>query len=64
MAKDREIACENYICEGECKKGKPGTFRKHCQTCDSYKPVRGGVPARKNLKKEKTEKFLNDKRNW
>lgn len=64
MAKDREIACENYICEGECKKGKEGTFRKACQTCMFYKPIKGGLPARKNLKKEKTEKFLKDKRNW
>lgn len=64
MAKDREIACENYVCEGECTKGREGTFRHYCQTCSLYRPVRGGQPARKNLKKEKTEKFLKDKRNW
>ena len=64
MAKDREIACENNVCEGECTKGREGTFRNYCQTCNLYKPVRGGIPARKNLKKEKTEKFLKDKRNW
>ena len=64
MAKDREIACEFYVCEGECTKGKEGTFRKACQTCQVYKPIKGGQPARKNLKKEKTEKFMKDKRNW
>ena len=64
MAKDREIACESYVCEGNCSKGKDGTFRKACQTCSSYRPIRGGQPARKNLKREKTEKFMKDKRNW
>jgi hypothetical protein len=64
MAKDREVACESYVCEGECKKGKPGTFRNYCQTCKAYRPIKGGLPARRNLKKEKTEKFLKDKRNW
>ena len=64
MAKDREVACESYVCEGLCSKGKEGTFRAACQTCKDYRPVKGGLPARRNLKKEKTEKFLKDKRNW
>ena len=64
MAKDREIACKSYICEGNCSKGKEGTFRKACQKCGSYDPIKGGLPARKNLKREKTEKFMKDRRNW
>lgn len=64
MAKDREIACKSYVCEGDCSKGKEGIFRKACQTCGSYDPIKGGLPARKNLKREKTEKFMKDRRNW
>lgn len=62
--KDREIACKSYICEGNCAKGKEGTFRKACQTCQKYDPKRGSAPARKDLRKEKKEKFEKDKRNW
>ena len=64
MSRDREIACENYICEGNCKKGKEGTFRKACQTCKDYRAIRGGIPACKNLKREKLDKASNDKRDW
>lgn len=53
MAANREIACEYYRWEGECSKGKKGTFRDACQTCKKYKPRRGGLPARRNTKKEK-----------
>lgn len=56
MAKDREIACCYYICEGSCKKKHEGTFRKVCQKCSDYKPIKHGHSARPNLKKEKTEK--------
>ena len=64
MARDREIACKSNVCEGNCKKGRGGRFRKDCQTCSKYDPIRGGQPARKNLKREKNEKFNKDKRNW
>ena len=64
MAKTREIACVSYICEGNCKKERKGTFYKACQVCDLYKPIPGGRPARPNLKREKNEKFLKDRRNW
>ena len=64
MARDREIACKSYQYEGCCKKGRGGRFRKDCQTCSKYDPVRGGQPARKNLKREKNEKFNKDRRNW
>lgn len=58
MAATREIACEFYMWEGECSKGREGTFRKTCQTCKKYKPKKGALPARKNLKKQKTEKHI------
>lgn len=62
--KDRERACKHYQCEGSCAKGRAGTFRKQCQTCNLYDPVPGGQPARKNLKHEKIMKAAKDKRNW
>ena len=33
MAKTRERQCEFYICEGQCSKGREGTFLKQCQIC-------------------------------
>ena len=57
MAASREIACVYYEFEGSCLKGREGTFRKSCQTCKKYKARKGGIPAHKNLKKQKTEKI-------
>ena len=57
MATERENACVNYKWEGECAKGREGTFRKACQICKKYKAKKGSVPARQNLKKQKTEKL-------
>lgn len=57
MATDREIVCEFYKWETQCSKGGEGTFRKACQTCKKYKPKKGNLPARKNLKKQKTRKI-------
>ena len=57
MARERVIACENYICEGKCKEGKEGTFWKKCQKCKSYKPVRGGQPAKIDTRAKKAEDF-------
>lgn len=54
---DREIVCVYYNFEGGCAKGREGTFRKACQTCKKYKAEKGRVPARKNLKRQKTEKI-------
>jgi hypothetical protein len=51
--KDRNIACQHYLCEGTCVKGHDGTFWSTCQHCGDYFPVAGGKPARKNLKREK-----------
>ena len=57
MSAEREIACIYYKWEGECEKGKEGTFKKACQICKKYKPKSGGVPARKNLKKQKIKEI-------
>lgn len=57
MAKTREIACIHYICEGQCAKGRDGFFRKTCQTCKKYEPIKHGRPARKDLKREKLDKI-------
>lgn len=56
MAKDRLIKCKSYLYEGSCAKGRAGTFYGACQKCDKYEPVRGSVPAKKNLKREKLQK--------
>jgi hypothetical protein len=56
IMKDREVQCEFYICEGNCKKGRAGTFRKACQTCNLYRPLKGKAPARVNNKRKKIEK--------
>lgn len=55
MAKTREIQCIHYICEGNCDLGKEGTFRKHCQTCKTYKKLPGGKPARTDTRKQRKE---------
>ena len=54
---DREVSCMYYKWEGECAKGREGTFRKACQICKKYKAKKGGLPARQNLKKQKAEKL-------
>lgn len=54
--KDREIVCEHYVNEGSCLLGKKGTFRKHCQKCQSYIPVKGKDPARKDNRREKFQR--------
>ena len=57
MAKDREVVCKYYECEGKCKKGRKGTFRYYCQKCNKYDPIKGREPARKNLRRAKLEKL-------
>lgn len=64
MAKDRTIACVNYMAEGHCSKGREGTFYGKCQTCNKYQPIKGGTPARRNLKKEKLNKIKNNRKDW
>ena len=57
MARDREIACKYYECEGKCVKGREGTFYHYCQKCDKYDPIKHRRRQKKNLKKEKLEKI-------
>jgi hypothetical protein len=64
MAKDRGVACIDYICEGECKQGREGTFHKYCQHCTIYRPTPGGKNIKPNRKKEKMDKAMKDRRNW
>lgn len=64
MAKDREIVCEYYINEGNCKKGHKGIFNKTCQTCKDYSILKGAFPRRKNLKKEKTTEWMKNFKNF
>lgn len=60
--KDREVACQFYICEGNCSKGKEGTFRKACQTCNKYNPIKGGRPARVDNRRKKMDKIMKNEK--
>lgn len=55
MAKDHFVACMFYKCEGNCARGRAGTFYKECQHCGLYLPLQGAEPAKKNLKREKRD---------
>ena len=43
---------------GNCDLGKEGTFRKHCQTCKTYKKKPGGKPARTDNRRQKMERIM------
>lgn len=64
MARDRERQCEYYQWEGQCAKGHEGTFHDACQTCPQYRAKKGARPKRRNLRREKNLKWLNDPRNF
>lgn len=64
MAKERLIACQHYVNEGNCDLGKECAFWGHCQTCKTYSAQKGGKPARVDLRAKKNDKFMKDKRNW
>lgn len=57
MAKTREIVCEYYICEGNCSKGREGTFNKCCQTCNKYRKKPGAAPRRVDNRNKKLNKI-------
>ena len=59
MARDREIVCTFYVCEGTCTKGKEATFRKTCQHCSKYRKKEGASPARVDKRKIKQRKISN-----
>lgn len=51
MAKFHEAPCKYYLNEGNCEKGRDGTYRSYCQKCGKYEPRKGYVP-KPNKKKE------------
>lgn len=57
MAKDRERVCSYYVCEGQCLKGREGTFNKACKTCNKYNPKPGSRPRRTDNRAQKLEKI-------
>ena len=58
MAHSRDTACKYYICEGECEKGKEGTFNKACQKCKLYSPITHKKSFRPhNIRKAKREEY-------
>lgn len=62
MAKDRERQCEFYICEGQCSKGREGTFLKQCQICNKYRAKAGVAPRRTDNRRKKAEKIMRKER--
>lgn len=55
--KTRERQCESYICEGQCSKGREGTFYKYCQKCNKYRAKPGSRPARTDNRRKKMERI-------
>jgi len=64
MAKTREKVCVYYMNEGNCIKGHEGTFNHKCQKCKDYLAKKGAAPRRKDLRREKNMKWINDNRNF
>lgn len=56
MSKTREVVCIHYQCEHSCDLGKKAEFYGHCQTCPTYKARPGGIPARKDNRRQKIER--------
>lgn len=51
MSRYRIEPCVNYVCKGNCYKGRIADHRGYCQKCNLYEP-RARLK-HKNLKKEK-----------
>ncbi len=60
--KTRENPCESYICEGNCSKGREGTFYKYCQKCNKYKAKKGSLPARTDNRRQKMDRIQKKER--
>lgn len=56
MAREREIQCIHYVCEGNCDLGKDGTFRGHCQICPTYRKKPGAKPARTDTRRQRLDR--------
>lgn len=52
LMRDRQTPCINYVCLGECKKGRDAEHNGYCQHCDKYYP-RAKV---RHLNKKKLDK--------
>ena len=59
MARFREAPCKHYLNEGNCGKGRDGTYRSYCQRCSKYDPRKGYV-TKPNKKKEDKWKYHDD----
>lgn len=57
MVSEREVACVHYKWEGECAKGREGTFRKACQTCKKYKAKKAAFLLARILKNKRQRKL-------
>lgn len=57
MSTERVIACEYYVNEGTCSKGKECAFWGHCQKCKYYRAKKGGKPVRTNTRGSKMERI-------
>ena len=55
MAKFREAPCKYYANEGNCAKGRDGTYRSYCQKCSKYEPRKGYVTKPNKKKADKWE---------
>lgn len=51
MAKFRIQPCKNYVCNGECLKGRAADYNGYCQHCNLY--VERAHIKTENLKKTK-----------
>lgn len=59
MAKTRELACIHYVNHGTCDLGKKADFYGLCQTCPTWKPKPGSLPARTDTRKQRLKRILN-----
>lgn len=57
MAKDRELACKYYVCEGECSKGREANFKGYCQKCNKYDANKKSRPRRTDRRNHKLNRI-------
>lgn len=62
MAKERTRQCTYYVCEGQCLKGRDGTFHKQCQICNKYQAKAGARPYRTDDRRRRMEKIQKKER--
>lgn len=62
MGKERLVACIHYKCHGTCGLGKAADFYGLCQTCPSYKKLKGGKLSRTDNRRKKMDKIMKKER--